>query len=65
MKMPLDAQKSELEKINSSMIDEFTKIAGKSVENPFFLVSEDLERTKDFATNNIVSIVSFKLNNFE
>lgn len=54
MKMPLDAQKSELEKINSSMIDEFTKIAGKSVENPFFLVSEDLERTKDFATNNIL-----------
>lgn len=55
MSITNELNKTDLEKLNSNTIEEFTKMAGKSVENPFYLVTEDLERTKDFATKNIVS----------
>ena len=48
------ADKAELNKNNSQMIDRLKDMAKDQVEDPFKLVLDDLEKTREFAINNIL-----------
>ena len=46
--------KAELNKENTEMIQQLKSMANDQVEDPFRLVLDDLDKTKEFAINNIL-----------